>query len=89
MCVVLLFDEIIAISDPVERAAVAHDLLWNDHPQRVRLRTVHGLAIQEAIGRGLAVEEIADRLRVRVPDLTWMSEQATFGPRERTAPGPG
>ncbi|WP_241255407.1 MULTISPECIES: hypothetical protein [Protofrankia] len=79
MSVVLLFDEILAISDPVERAAVAHDLLWEDHPQRVRLRVVRGLAIREAIGLGLAVEEIADRLHVRVPDLTWMSDQAGPG----------
>ncbi|SBW18360.1 hypothetical protein FDG2_0638 [Candidatus Protofrankia californiensis] len=45
----------------------------------MRLRVVRGLAIREAIGLGLAVEEIADRLHVRVPDLTWMSDQAGPG----------
>ncbi len=76
MCAVMAFRTIVAISDPVERASVAHDLLWNDHPERGRLRAVRGLAIREAISRGVATGEIADRLHVRVDDLIWMSDAA-------------
>ncbi|WP_322763128.1 hypothetical protein [Frankia sp. Cr2] len=72
----MAFRTIVAISDPVERASVAHDLLWNDHPERGRLRAVRGLAIREAISRGVATGEIADRLHVRVDDLIWMSDAA-------------
>ncbi|WP_261560735.1 hypothetical protein [Frankia tisae] len=65
-----------AVSDSVERAALADKLMWADHPRRLELRTVRGIALREALDSGVPADDIARRLVVTVADLTWMAAPA-------------
>jgi hypothetical protein len=67
-------EEVAAIVDPVERAVIANDLMWDAPAGRRALRTLRAAAVTEALGSGTAADEIAARLSVRPTDLTWMTK---------------
>jgi hypothetical protein len=73
----MTYEDVVQVSDPVERAAVADKLMWADHPRRLELRTVRGIALREALDSGLQAEDIARRLVVTVADLSWMAAPAS------------
>ncbi|WP_131747273.1 hypothetical protein [Frankia sp. Cppng1_Ct_nod] len=70
----LSHDEVLAISDPVERAVVANDLIWTDCDRRTSLRTVRNQALREAVDSGRTSQEIAERLCVTENDVSWMTK---------------
>ncbi len=77
MSPVMSYEDVVAISDPVERAALADKLMWADHPRRLELRTVRGIALRAALDSGVPADAIAGRLVVTVADLTWMAAPAS------------
>ncbi|WP_322750786.1 MULTISPECIES: hypothetical protein [unclassified Frankia] len=77
----LSHDEVLAITDPVERAVVANDLIWTNCDRRTSLRTVRSQALREAVESGRTSQEIAERLRVTENDLTWMTNGTVSTPR--------
>ncbi|ABD11310.1 hypothetical protein Francci3_1935 [Frankia casuarinae] len=70
------YEQVLQVSDPLERAALADDLMWADHPRRLDLRTARGVAIREALEAGRSPDDVARRLVVTVADLTWMAAPA-------------
>lgn len=66
-------EQVLQVSDLLERAALADDLMWTDHPRRLDLREVRGAAIREALEAGRSSDDIARRLSVTVADLEWMT----------------
>ncbi len=70
------YEDVVAVSDSVERAALADKLMWADHPRRLELRTVRGIALREALDSGVPADDIARRLVVTVADLIWMAAPA-------------
>ncbi|MCK9898176.1 hypothetical protein [Frankia sp. AgB32] len=72
----MTYEDVVKVSDPVERAALADSLMWADHPRRLELRTVRGIALREALDSGLAPEDVARRLVVTAADLSWMAAPA-------------
>ncbi|MBX6357502.1 MAG: hypothetical protein IRZ05_16825 [Micromonosporaceae bacterium] len=68
-------DEVLEVSDPVERAGVADELMWTSHPRRSALREVRAAAIQQALASGRSVDDLARRLKVTPADIRWMGEQ--------------
>ncbi len=64
--------ELLTIADPAERAAVANDLLWQRPELSERLRQARSQAIREAMSQGRSPETVAEHLKVRAADLTWM-----------------
>ncbi|WP_239313552.1 MULTISPECIES: hypothetical protein [unclassified Frankia] len=70
----LSHDEVLAITDPIERAVAANDLIWTDCAQRTSLRTIRNQALREAVETGRTSQEIAARLRITENDLTWMTK---------------
>lgn len=73
----MTYEDVIQVPDPVERAVLADNLMWADHPRRLDLRTARGMALREALDAGHDVEEIARRLVVTVKDLNWMAAPAS------------
>ncbi|WP_101836395.1 hypothetical protein [Frankia canadensis] len=71
------YEDVLKVPDPVERAVLADKLMWADHPRRLELRTVRGIALRQALDSGLEAEAIAARLVVTVADLAWMAAPAS------------
>lgn len=69
----MTYDDVLQVTDPVERARLADQMMWADHPRRLELRTVRGIALREALDSGLDAQDIASRLVVTVADLAWMA----------------
>ncbi|OAA24675.1 hypothetical protein UG55_10287 [Frankia sp. EI5c] len=77
------------LADPVERAALADDLMWSAHQQRSTLRGIRAAAIRQALDGGSTIAELARRMRVNEADVTWMADHPVTtlrvvpSPRER------
>jgi hypothetical protein len=76
-------EEIASISDSVDRAACANDLIWNGHPRPTKLRELRAEALRAALQEGRDAEDLATRLGVRTADIAWMTrrDQATWPAR--------
>jgi hypothetical protein len=74
-------DEVRAIIDPLERAAVANELIWTNCDRRTSLLSVRNQALREAIDAGRTGQEIAKRLRVTEKDLIWMTHDTVSTPQ--------
>jgi hypothetical protein len=66
-------EEIASISDSVDRAARANDLIWNGHPRPTELRRLRAEALRTALDEGREAAELAGRLGVRPGDIAWMA----------------
>ncbi|CUU55529.1 hypothetical protein CcI49_12445 [Frankia sp. CcI49] len=62
------------VADPVERAALADQLMWTASQQRSALRGVRAAAIRQALEDGSTTAELARRMRVTEADVAWMAD---------------
>jgi hypothetical protein len=68
-------EEIALISDSVDRAARANDLIWDGHPRPSQLRELRADALRTALEEGKDAEVLAARLGERVGDIAWMTRR--------------
>ncbi|ABW10758.1 hypothetical protein MXD62_22545 [Frankia sp. Mgl5] len=62
------------VTDPIERAGLADELMWTSHPQRSALRAIRAAAIRQALEGGYAPTDLASRMKVTVADVGWMAD---------------
>ena len=64
--------DLLAISDPADRAVAANDLLWSQPGHAQSLREARRQAIVEAVDQGRTHHGLAELLHVCPDDLAWM-----------------
>jgi hypothetical protein len=90
--IVPTWEEVAALPDPLDRAALANDLMWNAPSGRSAYRALRASSVAAAIDAGHSAEEISARLQVKPSDVAWMaradSEQWTIRAVTRSSPHP-